>query len=219
MIRCAILTVEVINIAQKYQWFNGKRFTRDEDTGYYLNSTMHKRLHVYVYEFYNGEVPDGCEIHHRDLDRANNSIDNLECLTMEAHKKLHAELLTDAQRERRRNNLEVNARPKAVEWHKSKDGREWHRLHAQHCQEALHRKFPKKCLWCGGDFVGETKAKFCSNQCKSAYRRASGADKVERICVICGTKFETDRYDDVQCCSKKCGAILGHRRRRESKIS
>jgi sugar lactone lactonase YvrE len=70
---------------QKYQHFNGIKFTRDEKTGYYLNSTIRKRLHRYVWEFYNGKIPEGYQIHHKDKDKSNNDISNLELMPFSAH--------------------------------------------------------------------------------------------------------------------------------------
>lgn len=206
-------------MADKYQWFNDKKFTRDDRTGYYLNSTIHKRMHVYVWEYYNGTIPKGYEVHHIDFDRSNNDISNLQLLTKSEHKHIHAKLLTDEQRNWRRQNLNNNARPKAIEWHKSDEGRQWHKEHIQRQQEVLHHKVDKICVYCGKRYQGEVKSKFCSNACKSAYRRQSGVDLVERSCIICGTAFMANKYSDKECCSKRCSATLGHIRRNESKIS
>ena len=73
----------------KHQFFNGIKFTRDERTGYYLNSTIRKRMHRYVWEFYNGTIPKGYEIHHKDRNKANNSISNLEIMQKGKHSSLH----------------------------------------------------------------------------------------------------------------------------------
>jgi hypothetical protein len=45
--------------------------------------------HVLVWEFVNGPVPPGYDIHHRDDDKLNNRIDNLQLVTKTAHKRLH----------------------------------------------------------------------------------------------------------------------------------
>lgn len=46
--------------------------------------------HHLVWSAVNGPVPEGLDIHHIDGDTYNNSIDNLECLTHEAHARLTA---------------------------------------------------------------------------------------------------------------------------------
>lgn len=52
-----------------------------------------KRHHIYVhnivYAWYKGEIPYGCEVHHKDRNKANNHITNLLALTPEEHKKEH----------------------------------------------------------------------------------------------------------------------------------
>ena len=73
----------------KYQEYNGVYFCRDENTGYYLNSTLRIRMHRYVWEQEAGPIPEGFEIHHLDRDRSNNSIDNLALMTSKAHHAIH----------------------------------------------------------------------------------------------------------------------------------
>ena len=76
--------------APKYQWFNGKRFTRQED-GHY-RGYHGKYLHRAVWEYYNGEIPSDCVVHHKDLNPENNDISNLELIKKADHRKLHAEM-------------------------------------------------------------------------------------------------------------------------------
>ena len=206
-------------MAEKYQWFDGKKFTRDDKAGYYLNSTIHKRMHIYVWEFYNGKVPKGCEIHHIDFDKSNNDISNLQLLTISEHRKLHSDLLIDEQRASKRENFNTNARPKAIEWHKSEDGRLWHKQQYEITKNALHKIVEKQCIQCGKTFSGEIKCKFCSNACKSAYRRTQGLNNVIRICVICGNEFATDKYKHSVTCSRKCAAKYRQGVKNESKTS
>lgn len=207
-------------MAEKHIFFNGLKFTRDEKTGYYLNSTIRKRLHRYVWEFYNGEIPDGYHIHHIDRDKSNNDISNLEMIEQHEHEKLHGSMLTEEERERYRNNLSEKARPKASEWHKSEVGKEWHKRHYETVsKEVLHSMYDFKCQNCGKEFSGEHGSKFCSNKCKSAYRRKIGIDNVGRICAYCGNEFETNKYSNTKTCSRSCAnryrAVIKH----ESKAS
>ena len=115
----------------KYLYFEGVKFTRDDKTGYYLNSTLHKRMHRYVWEYYNGAIPKGYQIHHKDHNRANNNIENLEMLPTSTHAKKHGDERTNNHYDEMCANLAENARPKAVEWHKSEAGIEWHKKHYQ----------------------------------------------------------------------------------------
>ena len=80
-------------MAEKYQFFDGKKFTRDDKTGYYLCSTgdennVRKRMHVYVWEYFNGPISKGYHIHHIDGDKSNNDIQNLQMLSATEHERL-----------------------------------------------------------------------------------------------------------------------------------
>lgn len=71
--------------------YMGKKYAREEATGYYVcTSGSRKRLHVVMWEQkYGREVPPGCVIHHLDWNKTNNNINNLICLTIEEHERVH----------------------------------------------------------------------------------------------------------------------------------
>ena len=80
-----------INIdTPKYVKFDDLIFTRDNATGYYLNSSIGERLHRYVWQYHNGTIPPKHEIHHIDHNKNNNDISNLQCLHRTEHRRLHA---------------------------------------------------------------------------------------------------------------------------------
>ena len=67
------------------QFFNQEKFTI-MNTGYYRSTFKERNLmHRYVWEFYNGKIKDGYDIHHIDGDKTNNKIENLECMKKEEH--------------------------------------------------------------------------------------------------------------------------------------
>ena len=49
-------------------------------------------VHIRVWVLENGAVPQGCVIHHIDLDRYNNNIDNLVCWKTRKHDLYHLRL-------------------------------------------------------------------------------------------------------------------------------
>lgn len=185
--------------------YDGLTFVRDDRTGYYLNSRTHKRLHRYVWEKYNGVIPNGYDVHHIDRNKGNNDISNLQLLPRKEHLKLHGELQTEGERQRKRENLNLTARPKACEWHGSEEGRKWHSEHGKKVAEQLQeRKYT--CLQCGKEFYKKPlgQIKFCCNACKSAYRRKMGYDNVTRICACCGKEFVVNKYSKIRYCSRAC---------------
>jgi hypothetical protein len=75
---------------QEVQYFDGKKFTK-RSSGYFSLTTGKRTLmHRYVWEFFNGKIPDGFDIHHIDETRDNNSIENLECLSKSMHTKKYS---------------------------------------------------------------------------------------------------------------------------------
>lgn len=185
-------------------------YTRDDKTGYYLNSTIHKRLHRAVYEHFNGRVPEGCHVHHIDHNRANNEPENLTALSKAEHNRVHAAEMTEETRERLRDNIRTRAVPAAAEWHKSAAGHEWHLRHYEQTKDAMHRRGEKTCEQCGRVFLGALNGttRFCSNACKSAYRRKLGGDDVIRTCKWCGKSFAANRYAKTRTCSRNCANHL-----------
>lgn len=191
---------------KKFADFNGLHFCRDDKTGYYLNSNTSTRLHRCVWEYYNGKIPEGYEIHHIDHDKGNNEIENLAMLTEEEHHRIHAKEKTDEELQKLRENIVKTAIPAAVQWHKSKAGSVWHKAHYESMKNALHERKQRVCKQCGQPFMGTLNEKnvFCSNACKSAWRRESGIDNEQRICQYCKSAFTTNKYANRKYCSAEC---------------
>lgn len=195
---------------KKYQYYNNIKFTLDEKSGYYQNSTIHKSLHRFVWEENNGVIPKGYEIHHIDFNKSNNRISNLIMISKKEHLDIHSKSLTEQQRQFRRDNMNNVARPKAIEWHKSDKGREWHKKHYQECLKDSKPKIKRVCAFCNNEFIGYSNSNYCSNKCKSAQRRKSGKDKITVKCIICGNDFSTNKYRPAKTCSKSCANIMWH---------
>lgn len=71
--------------------YMGKKYAQDKRTGYYVcTSGSRRRLHVAIWEHEHGVcVPPGCVIHHLDWNKSNNNIENLICVTVWEHEKIH----------------------------------------------------------------------------------------------------------------------------------
>jgi len=164
-----------LGIAVESVVFNGRRYNRYPESSNpahrrYFARAGH-RLHRDVWEFYNGPIPRGMHIHHIDGDTTNNEIANLECVPETDHRRHHgASERTDKQRQ----HLE-SIRPKAAQWHRSEEGRIWHREHAKASLAKTWgkpRAFPSlafQCFWCGSKAQAKSKLKrFCGTACQSA---------------------------------------------------
>lgn len=201
---------------RKYAYFDGLRFCRDDKTGYYLNATIHKRLHRYVYEHVNGRIPKGMQIHHIDHDKGNNDPENLVLMTAKQHRQRHSEEMTDELRGRLRDNMLGKAIPAAAEWHRSEAAKEWHKAHYERMKSTLHVRKLMICKQCGKTYEGVVTGRnyFCSGACSSAWRRQSGVDNEQRRCLICGEQFIVNKYASTRCCSKSCAMRLAYMNRR-----
>lgn len=190
---------------EKYIYFNGIKFTRDEKTGYYLNSTIRKRLHRYVWEFYNGPIESGYDIHHIDGNKSNNDISNLAKISRKKHAEIHGDMQSEELIAKKRINMKEKVLPEAIKWHKSEEGRKWHSKHSLEISKNLKEKM-YVCLNCDKHFYKKPYGtnKFCSNKCKSSYRRKLGIDNVEKICENCGGVFIDNKYNKRKYCSKEC---------------
>lgn len=173
-----------------------------------------QRLHQEVWKEAHGPIPDGHHVHHRDENPLNNSIDNLECLPGREHHSHHVGH-RDLHAPERLAHL-ASIRPLAAEWHRSEEGRAWHVEHGKQAwakREAVRRT----CDQCGSEFDSITRRDndhFCSNNCKTKWRRASGVDDEDRKCAYCQNTFRANKYARSRTCSRVCGQQL--RRRREA---
>lgn len=187
---------------------DGYKFTRSERDGYYRCGKLTTYLHQYIWRKHNGEIPKGYHIHHIDHNKRNNHIYNLQMISAKDHAIHHMNDLSEDRLESMRINLQVNAQPKAKEWHTSEEGSNWHREHYERMKDKLHEKHPLKCKQCNGNFEHQKRVKFCSNKCKSKWRRDNGLDDVTKPCVICGEEFVSNKYKNKQCCTRSCGGKL-----------
>lgn len=73
-----------------FQIYDDKKFSL-RNTGYYsLTTDQRVLMHRYVWEKEKGKIPSGDDIHHIDRNKANNLIDNLQCMPKSEHSRLYA---------------------------------------------------------------------------------------------------------------------------------
>ena len=199
---------------KKHAYFNGEKFTKETNREYYQHTKSPIRLHQAVWMRYNGQIPQGHHIHHKDGDPTNNNIENLELVSASKHIAKHSKARCKFDTEWFEN-FNRKGRKEAKEWHKSTEGKKWHKKHYENIKEKLHKTKKFKCVECGKEYktqdVGTNK--FCSNKCKSKNRRKKGVDDVVRECVICGGNFKTNKYDKTKTCSRSCSSKLAYRNR------
>lgn len=198
--------MEVIVISDTIQEFLGERYYL---CGFYFQKRG-KRLHRTVWETLNGSIPKGYHVHHVDGDRSNNQPQNLQLMLGTDHLSEH--MADPARKEMGRSHL-PKARDGAAAWHRSEEGRKWHAKHARESGAvSIQTKVTKTCEVCGAEYdallLQSTTSRFCSNACKSAFRRASGVDNETRNCAACGAEFQANKYAKIKTCSLKCGWVV-----------
>lgn len=73
-----------------YVEFNGSKYTV-RNHGYLAKTNGDRTLmHRDVWEFHNGPIPQGWDIHHKDENKQNNELSNLECLPKAEHTRLYS---------------------------------------------------------------------------------------------------------------------------------
>ena len=200
------------------QIFNGKRYYRNQK-GYYkaeykaIEGTRYMHRDVWVHT--HGEIPAGHHIHHKDHNPANNTLENLACIHGKEHAKQHMAERAVADPTFWHASL-AKARLAAPAWHKSAEGRAWHK---QHAIQIASKPDPetRTCTWCNKQYVGRRnrgEKNFCGMSCQGMARKASGVDDTTRVCVICKKVFMVNRYLKKQTCGKACWKIhLGNVKR------
>lgn len=202
--------------------FNGIKFRRYPESKNYSDRNYFRpgphlvqrgveALHREVWKAHHGVIPDGYHVHHRDGNTSNNAIENLELMPGLEHLKMHGETQTVGQREQSRQRIN-SMRDKATEWHRSTEGRAWHKEHGKEIW-AGRKPITCKCDNCGMEF--ETLAlhgnvRFCSEPCKQRYaynhRAEKGLTKTQ-TCQWCGKEYQVYKYEGRQkFCGRSCSA-------------
>lgn len=212
------IITEQIRYEREVVNFRGYRFTRKVKDNpqhgemYFIGVVEGRKisLHRFVWECFNGPIPDGYEIHHVDTNPSNNEIDNLECLSPPDHRALSRGYTSH----RRKEHLK-RIRPLAAAAMARPEVREaMAERHRAWWRERGYVTFT--CESCAGEFASRSARppKFCSNDCKSRARRASGVDQVERSCLNCGDVFMADKYSRTKNCSRSCAQSYAWKKRR-----
>lgn len=164
------------------------------------------RLHRVVYETNYGPIPKGMHVHHVNNDRSDNNPENLEIMDPSGHLAHHGNENRGLHSRRWRSGHGARVLKLAAEWHRSEEGRKWHRRHYERMGHLLHeRRYEKQCEICGSSYkTADEKSRFCGRSCKAAERRRSGIDNEKRSCLYCGGAFTVNRYSRTATCSRSC---------------
>ena len=186
--------VEVID--ETHQRFNGVIYLKDKGGHYSTNSFIHR----VVFSYYNGRLPVGKthNVHHRDRNKDNNNIENLQLLTIAEHSRIPKKSPIEKICSHCGKAFQVtgkNRRQKCC---------------SISCARKLRVKpaVEKICVVCGKTFTADKKHNNRQVCCSLSCASKLGAEKRrnpynDKICPICGVKFHAKKITQVFC-SRSC---------------
>lgn len=195
--------MKVIVVSDKAQQFNGNTYTR---FGRYFRK-RHTFIHRDVWEYHNGPILPEHHIHHKDNNGGNNQIENLEMINGREHLSRH---FTG------RKFVPVAAIAAHAVWCKTEEGQALYRKMGKLNAHYMHQEREFVCDQCQAVFRTEPRGnnRFCSNACKSKWRRAAGLDDVSRECAVCKREYRANKYSKIKTCSRKCSGVISANARR-----
>lgn len=198
--------VEVID--DTHQKFDGVIYSKTTSNKHYYS---HEGIQRAVYTYYFGEIPEGYEIHHIDLDATNNKIENLVALTKSEHASIH----------KPKGTLFPQIKPRLLICdycgHKFLAA---YPTNKRFCSEKCKRNYqntrsiPKICKQCGNAFFATPNNKnqqFCSRSCKANWQHSHQISPLNKICPVCNNAFHAHNQKQV-CCSHACANKLRARK-------
>lgn len=193
--------MRVIVLSEKAQKFRGVEYRL---YGNYFHrrtksDVAERYLHRAVWVHHHGPIPEGHHIHHRNHDRSNNQVGNLEAIKAGEHLEAHKRAW--------------NRTPEAKRLHRALGLRNVHRTHAN------IKTFV--CVECGKPYEKADCGtnKYCSLGCSrradaKARKLRGGYTKEQCVCLWCGGTFMARKGRGSPTCSRSCKAYRWHARKR-----
>lgn len=206
------LLIDMIGI--EYDWMV---FSRMNNWYYYWEKRIDGKriklsLHRYTRSKHNWEIPNWWVIHHKDWNKENNVIDNLELMNKSQHLSIHqVEKMKDEVYKTKlvKQLMDVNDLAKA--WHWTEEWKRWHKQHWKNCwteDKRKKRETTKICKNCWKEYnTLLPSSMYCSHKCNQKYKNKTwyyNTDK--RICKFCWEEFITNRFRKTQYCWYSCAS-------------
>ncbi len=189
-------------MSKEYRKYFGKRFYQDKK-GYWVNSMpIHAQRWVWINHY--GAISEGMDIHHKDSDKSNNEIDNLELINRSDHLKKHWQ----------EGNFDLDQRRKQLSearlWLKTPQGK---KTQSDKTKKSWEKRklnpYKKICLGCDKEFETYQKwAKCCEPNCYVKWRRKNKIVFIAKKCWICGNIYYIEKSSKIRTCGKECGIKL-----------
>ena len=185
----------------------GRYYQRDRSKAH---PKQERILHRVVWTDHYGAIPKGKHIHHKDGDWKNNSIFNLELVDPQPHAAHHLRSKwKDPEFRRRAMERIPNFVAKSLAWHRSPEGREWHRKNGIAAWVGRPKSMCRCCVCQKQFFAFHKRARFCSKECQNKNFAGQYFDR-PAVCKVCGKEFMASRYSLALYCGKPCATTAMH---------
>ena len=189
-------------MSKEFKKYFGKRFYQDKK-GYWVNSMpIHAQRWVWIN--YNGKIPENMDVHHKDGDKSNNEIENLEIISRSDHLKKHWQEGSFDLEQRKKQLSEARL------WLKTPEGRKTQSVNTKvSWKKRKLNPYVKTCKGCEKTYETYQKwSKHCSSGCYVKWRRKNKIGFIEKKCWICGNIYFTEKSAKIRTCGKICGTKL-----------
>ena len=184
--------VEIID--EVTQEFLGTKYHKKKGGHYFNDFSVHRA----IFSYYHGSIPNSLDIHHKDMDKANNDILNLELLTKSGHHKKHWEGEGTVKLICAECGKEFFAHRRIKKGTNAFCSKECGDKFRTKVANRTHEK--KICKNCGKEFQGrkDIDVQFCSQKCHYQFIKKTHVKL--RKCKYCGKEFVAKRKSQIYCC-------------------
>ena len=189
-----------------FVFHNGRKYWLQSTRRYYQDGrkdASERLLHRVIWIENFGEIPDGYDVHHKNGDWRDNSIENLKILKRSEHISLHMKERFKDHFYREQNKIHISkAQKAAAEWHRSDEAKP---IHVEAGKKGwINVPFKDRiCKVCGISFKsrGHGDCGWCSDKCRQKTR--APRKFMDKTCAYCQKPFST-QYKNIECCCRSC---------------
>ena len=184
------------DVSETQKKFAGYRFYKNKHGKFFCAISIHR----FIWQYFNGEIPEGYDVHHIDRNQYNNDIANLQLLTKAEHNKIHKAIKSKRKPDKKSTFTcaVCGCEYEAV----SRGNNTYCSIKCKKIAERERATKIKICEICGKEFSTSDDARFCSKKCVGEYLKKQET----KTCPVCGKTFSALISQNKKHCSPECAA-------------